>query len=63
MRNEGAVFDAIDGARVRHADGWWLLRPSNTQAMLSARAGTSAAGLERVLADLDCHLTAAGVSR
>jgi hypothetical protein len=38
LRNEGAVFDAIDGARVRHADGWWLLRPSNTQAMLSARA-------------------------
>ena len=28
----------IDGVRVRTADGWWLLRASNTQAVLVARA-------------------------
>ena len=27
----------IDGVRVRTADGWWLLRASNTQDVLVAR--------------------------
>ena len=31
----------IDGVRVRTPDGWWLLRASNTQAVLVARAEAS----------------------
>src|SRR3546814_12300926 len=33
----GADVDGIDGVRVKTADGWWLLRASNTQAVLVAR--------------------------
>ena len=35
---EGAKVDATDGARVSTEDGWWLLRASNTQDVLVARA-------------------------
>ena len=39
----------IDGVRVSTPDGWWLLRPSNTQNVLVARAESdSAAGLARL---------------
>ncbi len=31
LKSEGAEVSAIDGVRVRTADGWWLLRASNTQ--------------------------------
>lgn len=31
-------FSDIDGLRVNYNDGWWLLRASNTQAMLVYRA-------------------------
>ena len=30
----GADVTAIDGVRVNTADGWWLLRASNTQDVL-----------------------------
>jgi phosphomannomutase len=33
----GAEVNDIDGVRVRTADGWWLLRASNTQDVLVAR--------------------------
>ena len=35
---DGAKVDATDGARVNTDDGWWLLRASNTQDVLVARA-------------------------
>ena len=39
----------IDGIRVSSKDGWWLLRASNTQNVLVARAeGVSEAALERL---------------
>ena len=38
LRSEGAEVDPTDGARVKTADGWWLLRASNTQDVLVARA-------------------------
>ena len=38
LEREGAKFNAIDGVRVSTEDGWWLLRASNTQAVLVARA-------------------------
>ncbi len=58
----GADVSAIDGVRVRTPDGWWLLRASNTQAVLVARAeGLTADGLERLKADLVHHLEASGL--
>ena len=38
LEPEGARVNGIDGVRVSTADGWWLLRASNTQAVLVARA-------------------------
>ncbi len=50
----------IDGLRVHNADGWWLLRASNTQDMLVARCESdTVAGLERLqnmLAMLLCSI-------
>ncbi len=60
----GAMVNAVDGLRVTSEDGWWLLRASNTEAGLVARAESQdAAGLARLLALLDAQLTASGVAR
>ena len=56
--------DGIDGVRVTNADGWWLLRASNTQDVLVARAeSTSQDGLDRLLAQIDEQLAASGLER
>ena len=48
--------------RVSTDDGWWLLRASNTQAVLVARAeARDQAGLDRLKQQLAMHLRAAGV--
>jgi phosphomannomutase len=61
---EGAKVDATDGARVNTADGWWLLRASNTQDVLVARAeATDQAGLDRLVAQIDDQLAMSGVQR
>ncbi len=55
-------MSATDGVRVQTADGWWLLRASNTQAVLVARCeATTAAGLERLKAALVKQLAASGL--
>ncbi|WP_068093162.1 phosphoglucomutase/phosphomannomutase PgmG [Novosphingobium rosa] len=60
---EGLVMNPIDGIRVTSDDGWWLLRASNTEAKLSARAeGRDAMALKRVMTDLEARLAAVGVS-
>lgn len=52
----------IDGVRVESDDGWWLLRASNTQAVLVARCeSTTEAGLERLKAALAAQLRESGV--
>jgi phosphomannomutase len=38
LKAQGAELSEVDGVRVRTAHGWWLLRASNTQAVLVARA-------------------------
>jgi phosphomannomutase len=50
--------------RVRTPDGWWLLRASNTQAVLVARAEamTGEAGLERLKRALADQLKASGLA-
>ena len=62
LREQGASVNDIDGVRVQTADGWWLLRASNTQAVLVARAEAhDAAGLDRLKAALVDQLTASGL--
>jgi phosphomannomutase len=61
---DGAKVDATDGVRVSTGDGWWLLRASNTQDVLVARAeAKDAAGLERLVAQIDDQLAKSGVKR
>lgn len=56
--------NATDGVRVTTADGWWLLRASNTQDVLVARAESeNSAGLERLLAQIDEQLALSGLER
>jgi phosphomannomutase len=51
-----------DGVRVLTDDGWWVLRSSNTQAVLVARCEASSdAGLERLQAALVAQLEASGL--
>ena len=60
-RTDVTIHD-IDGVRVETADGWWLLRASNTQDVLVARceSGTQE-GLVRLQDDLAGQLTASGL--
>jgi phosphomannomutase len=52
----------IDGVRVKTKDGWWLLRASNTQAVLVARAEAhDAAALDRLKHALATELAASGI--
>ena len=63
LKAAGASLSDIDGVRVQTDDGWWLLRASNTQAVLVARAEAgSAAGLERLKAALVEQLEASGLA-
>ena len=60
----GADVNRTDGARVNTPDGWWLLRASNTQDVLVARAeAKDQAGLERLLAMIDDQLALSGLMR
>jgi len=59
----GADVDDTDGVRVSTPDGWWLLRASNTQAVLVARCeAKDQAGLDRLKAQLSGALKAAGIN-
>jgi len=63
LAKAGATVDATDGVRVKNADGWWLLRASNTQPVLVARCeARDEAGLDRLKAELTAALTAVGVA-
>jgi phosphomannomutase len=59
----GAEIIDIDGVRVRRGDGWWLLRASNTQDVLVARAeATSEHRLLGLRRELAAQLSASGVA-
>src|SRR6476660_589403 len=61
---DGAKVDATDGVRVSTADGWWLIRASNTQDVLVARAeAKDQAGVDRLVAQIDDQLAKSGVKR
>jgi phosphomannomutase len=64
LEAQGADVNRTDGARVNTPDGWWLLRASNTQDVLVARAeAKDEAGLERLMAMIDAQLSASGLAR
>ena len=62
LADEGAEVNATDGVRVKTDDGWWLLRASNTQDVLVARAeAKDQAGLDRLMATINGQLEASGI--
>ncbi|HEV2568570.1 phosphoglucomutase/phosphomannomutase PgmG [Sphingomonas sp.] len=64
LEASGAQVNRTDGARVNTEDGWWLLRASNTQDVLVARAeAKDQAGLDRLVAQIDEQLAASGIVR
>ena len=59
-----ADVNGTDGVRVNTADGWWLLRASNTQDVLVARAESDTEdGLERLVGQIDEQLKLSGLER
>ena len=63
LRRAGAEITDIDGVRVKSGDGWWLLRASNTQDALVARAEAATEnGLARLKRELAAQLSASGVA-
>ena len=61
---EGVEVNDTDGVRVNTPDGWWLLRASNTQDVLVARAESDTQeGLDRLMAQIDEQLAASGLER
>ncbi len=63
LKRAGAAMSDIDGVRVKTGDGWWLLRASNTQDVLVARAeAKDEAGLLRLKALLAEQLRASGMT-
>ena len=63
LKEAGENVSDTDGVRVNTPDGWWLLRASNTQAVLVARCeSTSEAGLSNLKAALAIQLAASGLA-
>lgn len=57
LRRQGAEVVAIDGVRVKNPDGWWLVRASNTQAVIVARAeAATPEGLARLKGEITRQL-------
>jgi len=64
LQADGAEVNDTDGARVNTPDGWWLLRASNTQDVLVARAESyTQEGLDRLMDQIDAQLAASGLER
>ncbi|CAK0755953.1 Phosphomannomutase [Azospirillaceae bacterium] len=62
LLSSGCNVNEIDGVRVQTSDGWWLLRASNTQAVLVARCeSTTKEGLERLQHTLNDQILESGI--
>jgi phosphomannomutase len=62
LTSAAAEVDNVDGARVKTADGWWLLRASNTQDVLVGRCeAKDDAALARLLEQLVDQLSRSGI--
>ena len=63
LKADGAQVETLDGVRVSTPEGWWLLRASNTQAALVARAeGRTLEATQAMLQQLKAALTTYGVA-
>ncbi|HQU05172.1 MAG TPA: phosphomannomutase/phosphoglucomutase, partial [Acidocella sp.] len=63
LKASGETVCDTDGVRVNTEDGWWLLRASNTQAVLVARAeARSPEGLSKLKSILAGQLAASGLA-
>ncbi len=63
LQQAGAEFSDVDGVRVSSKEGWWLLRASNTQAMLVARCeAENEQGLTILKQDLQKQLALSNVA-
>jgi phosphomannomutase len=63
LEAENAEVNAVDGVRVNTKDGWWLLRASNTQDVLVARAeALTEAGLRTLQIEIADQLRASGLT-
>lgn len=63
LQQAGAKFSDVDGVRVSTKEGWWLLRASNTQAMLVARCeAENKQGLTILKQDLQKQLALSNVA-
>jgi phosphomannomutase len=63
LAKEGANVNSTDGVRVNTPDGWWLLRASNTQDVLVARAeAKNQSGLDRLMATVNEQLEKSGIA-
>ncbi len=63
LKAHGIVYSDLDGVRVASDQGWWLLRPSNTQSCLVARAeGIDIKTLQETISQLKSCLAACNVS-
>jgi phosphomannomutase len=63
LAKAGAKVQDVDGVRVLTEDGWWLLRASNTQAVLVARAeAKTPEGLQRLKAQIAQQVEASGLA-
>ena len=63
LRTKGADMNETDGVRVRTPEGWWLLRASNTQAVLVVRAeADTQQGLDRLKQQVNAELAPSGIS-
>lgn len=64
LSSSDSEVDGTDGVRVTTEDGWWLLRASNTQDVLVARAESeSEDGLARLMDQIDEQLALSGLKR
>lgn len=62
LKEQGADFCDADGVRVKTEDGWWLLRASNTQAVLVSRAEShTQEGLDRLKNEIKNHLSSVNI--
>jgi phosphomannomutase len=63
LRRRGAEVIDIDGVRAKSPDGWWLVRASNTQAVIVARAESATeAGLARLKGEIARELADSGLA-
>jgi phosphomannomutase len=62
LKQSGANVNDVDGVRVLVDGGWWLLRASNTQAVLVARCEAKTAdNLEKIKKSLAAQLSESGL--